>query len=354
MGKTGMGKAVGKLIGMAKKEMGNLKEQAKAAAKQKINELEDEIRERLPTKEEIQDMILHEIETRGKPIACSIANQKRIEKAYNDFKDLTGKLDTKSLAVSGTINNIINKSSIIENVIGMVEGFLDIIETIIDIIGTIVDLVTKALILLLKADLVPAIPPGARIPGLFSVFDVVIKGIHAANFLISGIEMIPAAVNKVIKFIRKNVSKIINILVKVLDIITKVIAFIAMISLAVEAAYLLYLNFCNVSPEDTLEDAYTSDELNDALDAPNLNRESLNAFYEQTILDLQNLGNEEVIQKIYDANMNLVAYKRYRSNDTQSTFYKSFKNMPKRVFASGNIKKYFNLKNLSYREIKGN
>ena len=33
MGKTGMGKAVGKLIGMAKKEMGNLKEQAKAAAK---------------------------------------------------------------------------------------------------------------------------------------------------------------------------------------------------------------------------------------------------------------------------------------------------------------------------------
>ena len=52
-GKTGMGKAIGKLIAMAKKEAGNLKEQAKVAAKQKINELEDEIREKLPTKEEI-------------------------------------------------------------------------------------------------------------------------------------------------------------------------------------------------------------------------------------------------------------------------------------------------------------
>ena len=49
-GKTGMGKAIGKLIAMAKKEAGNLKEQAKVAAKQKINELEDEIREKLPTK----------------------------------------------------------------------------------------------------------------------------------------------------------------------------------------------------------------------------------------------------------------------------------------------------------------
>ena len=134
-GKTGMGKAIGKLIAMAKKEAGNLKEQAKVAAKQKINELEDEIREKLPTKEEIQDRILHEIETQGKPIACSLRNQNLMEQAYNKFKDLTGKLDTKALATSVALNAIINKSSVIENVITMVEGFLDVIETIVDIIN---------------------------------------------------------------------------------------------------------------------------------------------------------------------------------------------------------------------------
>ena len=333
-GKTGMGKAIGKLIAMAKKEAGNLKEQAKVAAKQKINELEDEIREKLPTKEEIQDRILHEIETRGKPVACSLRNQNLMEQAYNKFKDLTGKLDTKALAASVALNAIINKSSVIENVITMVEGFLDIIETIVDILSTILNLLAKALTGLLTSDLIPK-PPFT--PGFLTFYETVAKALTAANFLVSSIEMVPEAALKVIRFIRKNVDKIINILAKILEIITKVLAFIAMINIAVEAAYLIYLNFCNVSPEDNLEDAFTSDELSNALTNPNLNRPELNSLYEQTVLDLQNLGKKEVIRKIYDADMRMVAYKRYKSNDSLTNFYRSFKNVPRRLGATLNL-----------------
>ena len=70
-------------------------------------------------------------------------NQNLMEQAYNKFKDLTGKLDTKALATSVALNAIINKSSVIENVITMVEGFLDVIETIVDILSTILNLLDK-------------------------------------------------------------------------------------------------------------------------------------------------------------------------------------------------------------------
>ena len=123
-----------------------------------------------------------------------------------------------------------------------------------------------------------------------------------------------------------------------------------MINIAVEAAYLLYLNFCNVSPEDSLEDAYTSDLLDNALVNPNLNIDGLNAFYEQTILDLQNLGNQEVIQRLYDADMVLVGYRRYKSNDPYANFYKSFKKIPRRLSAQLILDKNL-VENSSYDEI---
>ena len=40
-----------------------------------------------------------------------------------------------------------------------------------------------------------------------------------------------------------------------------------------------------------------------------------NDLYNQTIKDLQNLGKEEVIQKIYDANFVMVGYRRYKSKN---------------------------------------
>ena len=46
-GKTSAGKLIGKLIASAKKESGNLKLKAKELAKQKIDELETEIRNRI-------------------------------------------------------------------------------------------------------------------------------------------------------------------------------------------------------------------------------------------------------------------------------------------------------------------
>ena len=110
MAKTGMGKIVGKLLKMGKEQLGDLKEKAKVEAKRKANELIQEIKDRLPTKEEIKDRIIEEIKTRGKPIACSIKSQNLTEKAYNKFKKISDTVNTKSAGMQLAILSIITKS----------------------------------------------------------------------------------------------------------------------------------------------------------------------------------------------------------------------------------------------------
>ena len=218
-GKTSAGKLIGKLVASAKRESGNLKQKAKEMAKQKVDELEREIRARIPTEPEIKDMILEEAKTRGKPIACSVKAQKTIENIYNEFKRITDFANTKTLAVSGAITALISNSEIIEGVLNMIGDFLDLLEGIIDIIDTVLDLLGKAFFAFITSDFIPTPFP---VPGKFIVFDTIAKGFAIIYSIFDKIKLIPKVTNKVIDFIRKNLRKIIGIIKKVEDIVTKI------------------------------------------------------------------------------------------------------------------------------------
>ena len=297
-GKTSAGKLIGKLVASAKRESGNLKQKAKEMAKQKVDELEREIRARIPTEPEIKDMILEEAKTRGKPIACSVKAQKTIENIYNEFKRITDFANTKTLAVSGAITALISNSEIIQGVLNMIVDFWDLLEGIIDIIDTVLDLLGKAFFAFITSDFIPTPFP---VPGKFSVFDTIAKGFAIIYSIFDKIKLIPKVTNKVIDFIRKNLRKIIGIIQKVAAIVTKIIAFINVIKLAVEGAYLLYLNFCNVSDgEDSFEDRFSSDLVDSFLENPD-------PLFLDTIENSRD--NQEVIEKIYNANFDMISYR---------------------------------------------
>tara|TARA_Y100000592_G_scaffold7472_1_gene10597 strand:- start:1965 stop:3020 length:1056 start_codon:yes stop_codon:yes gene_type:complete len=301
-GKTSAGKLIGKLVASAKREAGNLKQRAKELSKQKADELEREIRARIPTEPEIKDMILEEAKTRGKPIACSIKAQKTIENIYNEFKRITDFANTKTLAVSGAITALISSSEIIEGVLNMIGTFLDLLESIVDIIDTALDLLGKAFVAFILSDFVPVPVPQ---PGKFSIFDAISKGFSIIYSIIDKIKLIPKVTNKVIDFIRKNLRKIIGIIQKVAAIVTKIIAFINVIKLAVEGAYLLYLNFCNVSDEDSFEDRFSSDLVDSFLENPD-------PLFLDTIKNSRD--NQEVIEKIFNAKFEMISYRIRRGN----------------------------------------
>ncbi len=296
-GKTSAGKLIGKLIASAKKESGNLKLKAKELAKQKIDELETEIRNRIPTEDEVKDAILEEAKTRGKPIACSRKAQSTIENIYNEFKRITDFANTKTLAVSGAITGLLTNSAVVEEILNMMGTFLDIIEGIIDTLGTVINLLAKAFTAFILSDFAPTPVP---VPGKFSIFSVIVDGFSLIYSIFDKIQLIPKVTNKIIDFIRRNLKKIIDTIQKVAATITKIIAFINVIKLAVEGAYLLYLNFCNVSDEDSFEERFSSDLIDEFLENPD-------PLYLQTVKNARD--NEDVIEKIYNANFEMVSYR---------------------------------------------
>lgn len=299
-GKTSAGKLIGKLVAAAKKESGNLKLKAKELAKQKVDELEREIRARIPTEEEIKDAILEEAKRRGKPIACSIKAQKTMENIYNEFKRITDFATTKSLAVSAAITGLITSSEVVEEMLNLIGTFLDILEDIVDVMDTVINLLAKAFTAFILSDFAPTPFP---IPGKFSVYDTIAKGFGIIYSIFDKIKLIPKVTNKIIDFIRKNLRKIIRIIQKVAAVVTKIIAFINVIKLAVEGAYLLYLNFCNVSGDDgndSFEDRFSSDIVDGFLENPDpLFLETLNRVKDD----------QDVIEKIFNANFEMVSYR---------------------------------------------
>ena len=67
--------------------------------------------------------------------------------------------------------------------------------------------------------------------------------------------------------------------------------------------YLKYLNTCNLTPQNDPEDAYTYINQSD---------EDLNNYYNETLKALQADGNQEVIEKIYNANFQQIGYSRFK------------------------------------------
>tara|TARA_Y100001963_G_C6775599_1_gene447174 strand:+ start:1677 stop:2639 length:963 start_codon:yes stop_codon:yes gene_type:complete len=299
---AGASKTIGKLQKTAKSKYADLKEKAKEELKLRADDLEKEIKERLPTEEEIKARFIEEIKTRGTPIACSLKAQDLAEKAYNKFKNLTGMINDKSEGVKGFIMGIIEYAANIEILVTMIETFNDLLGPIIELLDAIREVLLGAKKSIELLDLNPLAV------GLIIIMSLIEMGIRICTQIALMIGNALKAVMKFIDWIRKKIAMITGMLGQILDIIIKAVAFIKVIDLMVEAAYLMYLNLCNGHPPEEAEDLASSDTLDDFLNDPNFAED----YYNQTIMNLQSLGKDEIIEHIYSLNFKQIGYTRWK------------------------------------------
>ena len=263
-------------------------EEAKIKARKEVDKKKEEILKKLPTKEELI--------SKFSSFACSPPAQKAMTRAYNSLRNVIDRANKTIIPLQQKIDSLINQGENIKNIIRSTGEKLKQIASIIAIFGAII-LILKAVLFALGSIPPPFTVPDAILRPLSNIVDNVsdIVGAFAAILIDSLPETLADLGNLVIRIGLSIIALkgIIVTLIGTLDFIQK----------ALEALYLKYLNTCNLTPQNDPEDAYTYINQSD---------EDLNNYYNETLKALQADGNQEVIEKIYNANFQQIGYSRFK------------------------------------------
>ena len=217
-------------------------------------------------------------------------------RAYNSLRNVIDRANKTIIPLQQKIDSLINQGENIKNIIRSTGEKLKQIASIIAILGAII-LILKAVLFALGSIPPPFTVPDAILRPLSNIVDNVsdIVGAFAAILIDSLPETLADLGNLVIRIGLSIIALkgIIVTLIGTLDFIQK----------ALEALYLKYLNTCNLTPQNDPEDAYTYINQSD---------EDLNNYYNETLKALQADGNQEVIEKIYNANFQQIGYSRFK------------------------------------------
>ena len=281
----------------------DLKKQIPYLKKKLKERIIEEIRERLPTEPEIKAFFIEQIYKRGIPIACSVKGQEITEDMYNGFKDITELVSVKGNAAKSELSKITEKAQNIEVIITTVEDYISVIDPIIDILKAVFQGIEIAFSALFSADV-------GITPGLLTILRAITIAYDIVHEITTKLVGLLQPIDSVVSFLRRVLKRITGALGTLINAVNKVLEYINFIDTLVEAAYLMYLNICNGYPPSEDEAPISSDLLDEFVS--NEGQKFGDDYYNQTILDLQNLGKDEVIQKIYDANFVQIGYNRFK------------------------------------------
>jgi len=267
-------------------------EQTKDRAKTEIDKQKEKILKKLPTKEELINKFTS--------FACSPPAQKAMTRTYNNLKNVMDKAQKAATPLQQKIDSLTQKGENIKGIIRSLGEKLKKLAEIIAVLGAIVILI-KAIILALGS-----IPPPATVPDAFlqPIRDIVedlsdIVGAFAAILIDSLPETLADLGNLVVKI---GLS-----LIALKGAIISLMATLDFLRKALESLYLKYLNTCNLTTGDTEGNIDTS-----ALNFINQSDEDINNYYDETLRALKEDGNNEVIEKIYNANFQQIGYRRFK------------------------------------------
>ena len=268
-----------------------LQEEVRIKIEQKIDELKQKILEKLPTKEELIELLTS--------LACSVAAQKAMERLYNEIKGIIAFAKGLISPVIDALNVLINKGNDIKNLIITIGENLVKISTIIAIIASIIILLRGILFALALIPPPFVIPFGILIP----IYDVVNKlGDIIDPFVGILVDSIPEVLAAFGNLVVQLMAKVSDFIALILGVLATVEA----IERALEALYLKYIALCNTIPSNGDLEGIRDQDI--TLYSNN----QLDSFYDRTLDELRASGNDEVIEKIYDANFQQIGYKRYK------------------------------------------
>ena len=274
-----MSRAIVTLIQQSSKILDTVAPKVKEEANKKIAE----VKQKIPTKESVKQMMMDEITSRGPELICSIEVRSRIDLIYNKLKSNATKLQSiidksneKLLKLQETLQKV-------GEIILIIEGIFAFLNALVPILQTIA-ISAQVGLLLLK--------------GPYADGDATIKFANSINKSNAKAEEIKNS----IKVFKKKVDKITKKALIPMGIITLAIGVISTIKLTlnaliglIESYYLKYTLMCDVEG-DSMEDEDYADVINDAPDEADI------TLIEDDLLP-------GTIERIRNANFQVIRYR---------------------------------------------
>ena len=286
------------------------------------------VKEQIPTESEIKS----KFKTQASAALCSANGLAKSQKAYNKLKNLIARLKSIINGAEKALNKI---KSVCEKILAAVQKILGILSKIAFLVTALKIVIKTAEGVLKSAGLIAVPPPTGGVivsPGT-AVF--LKDKLDAAKGLI---EVIKATVDTFPKLLEKYTSKAKKYLGYVVAAIAALVVVKNLLNFIVgllETLYLGMLSQCgsfssnndptdeegnanpdnagnSQTPEEFLDNlGFTQDNIDSGAD-PFDYSDNLTEYYEKQLATLKAQGNNEIIEKIYNANFQMLGYRRYK------------------------------------------
>jgi len=274
-----MSRAIVTLIQQSQQILDAMGPKVKAEANKKIAE----IKQKIPTKESVKQMMMDEISSKGPELVCSIEVRNRIDFIYNKLKSKSVKLQFILDQSNEKLLKLQEQLIKITAIIVLIEGIFDVLKALVPVLQTIVTAAQVGLFLL----------KGPAADG-----DATIKFANSINKSNAKAEEIKNS----IKVFKKKIDKItkkalipMGIVTLALGVITIIKTTITTVISLIESFYLKYILMCDVEG-DSMEDEDYADAINDAPDEADI------TLIEDDLLP-------GTIERIRNANFQVIRYR---------------------------------------------
>jgi hypothetical protein len=259
----------------------DIKGEIRTQGESKLNEY----KKQLPSKEEI----ISTLRSEATESACSPQGQAQMEKIYNKLKRKLEKVQQITERTKGRLDNTQSKLDRIKDiVIPKIKKILAVLAKLIGALAIIAAALFVAMGFMVgwaaKGDIIKRV--GDLIDGAKTKIGIFKNAIKAFTTM----------VNKNLQKVLKLAAIMAPIIAAVAVLLTFIISLIAIL----EVLYLKFLQTCNIGNQDPTD-----------IDG-NINTDLLILEGSQIMDDLGLLGDEEVIEKMYNANFQVIGYKRYK------------------------------------------
>jgi hypothetical protein len=249
-----MSRAIVTLIQQSSKILDTVAPKVKEEANKKIAE----VKQKIPTKESVKQMMMDEITSRGPELVCSIEVRNRIDSIYNKLKSSAIKLQSildksneKLLKLQETLGKIIE-------IIAIIEGIFVVLNALVPVLGTIVNISAVGLYFLKG--------PAADVDAGLKLKDLIDKSNAKVEEIKNSIKVFKKKIDKITK-----VALIpLGIIALAIGVIFTLKSTITMVISLIESFYLKYILMCDVEG-DSMEDEDYADAINNAPNNADIN-----------------------------------------------------------------------------------
>ena len=274
-----MSRAIVTLIQQSNRILDTVAPKVKEEANKKISE----VKQKIPTKESVKQMMMDEISSKGPELVCSIEVRNRIDSIYNKLKSKSIKLQFILDQSNEKLKKLQEQLLKIGEIILIIEGIFVVLNALVPVLNVIVQ-VAKVGINFLKG-------PAADGATTVKLKDQIDKSKAKVEEIKNSIKVFKKKVDK----ITKKALIPMGIVTLALGVITIIKTTITTVISLIESFYLKYILMCDVEG-DSMEDEDYADALNDAPDEADI------TLIEDDLLP-------GTIERIRNANFQVIRYR---------------------------------------------